>query len=536
METSDRPQVFEYIPQNTPLQDGGDPESESPYSVTRRFHGETKSSGCLPQTVPMNKQIRQLLRFQVCLGRQNFGIFIPPIRAGPSPVGFYETVETSSSISKGTGHPPPHLPGRHAADGSVREAVTVPCRDNKWALTQPGIHPELQELPHRSKTDNGIPGFHSGLRADDPLSSQCKGLKDQEGVLSCTEPITCFSKAISQANWPSHFLSTSNRASPSSLQSPTEAKEPGSSTRRPLLQPKDHPVPRESAGSPVVEQKHINKPTKAYPQALSSPHSGNRCFPDWVGGVLSELRGVHREHLDSEGSKAPYQLARIKRSISCPSMLCETPEQFPHFTPNGQPSGHNLYQQKGGHEIKSTLRPSSQGVDMVLGDVNYSGARHLPGHQNTRADFESRHQTDSGNWHLNKAIFKMMTNQMGDCSIDLFASYKNTQLKKFYSWRPDPLSLASSGRSGSKLEELSSAIPLPPNLSHRTLPPENKRRRSASCPPGGTPLALTDLVPFSPGNDSRCSQTPPLRSVAIVTDPLGNPHPLQIQESLNLVV
>ena len=45
-----------------------------------------------------------------------------------------------------------------------------------------------------------------------------------------------------QANWPSHFLSTSNRASPSSLQSPTEAKEPGSFTRRPLLQPKDHPV------------------------------------------------------------------------------------------------------------------------------------------------------------------------------------------------------------------------------------------------------------------------------------------------------
>ena len=34
--------------------------------------------------------------------------------------------------------------------------------------------------------------------------------------------------------------------------------------------------------------------------------------------------------------------ARIKRSISCPSVLCETPEQFPYFSPNGQPSGHNL--------------------------------------------------------------------------------------------------------------------------------------------------------------------------------------------------
>ena len=115
METSDKPQVFEYIPQNTPLQDGGDPESEG-YSVTRRFHGETRSSGCLPDC---SDEQTDSPAPALCPGRQNFQIFIPPIRAGPSPVVFYETVETSSSTSKGTGHPPPHLPGRHAADGPV---------------------------------------------------------------------------------------------------------------------------------------------------------------------------------------------------------------------------------------------------------------------------------------------------------------------------------------------------------------------------------------------------------------------------------
>ena len=122
-------------------------------------------------------------------------------------------------------------------------------------------------------------------------------------------------------------------------------------------------------------------------------------------------------------------------------MLCETPEQLPRFSPNGQPSGHNLYQQKGGHEIKSTLRPSSQGVDMVLEEVNYSGGEtspRPPKHSGALRE-PSPWQTDSGDWHLNKAIFKIMANQMGDCSVDLFASYKNTQLN---SWRPDPLSLA----------------------------------------------------------------------------------------------
>ena len=84
-------------------------------------------------------------------------------------------------------------------------------------FTPIGIHPEPQEMLHTSKANNGIPGFGGGLKADDPLSSQCKGLQDQEGVLSCMEPLTRVSKAISQTNWPSHFLPTSNRASTSPL-------------------------------------------------------------------------------------------------------------------------------------------------------------------------------------------------------------------------------------------------------------------------------------------------------------------------------
>ena len=253
-----------------------------------------------------------------------------------------------------------------------------------------------------------------------------------------------------------------------------------------------------------------------------------------MGGVLSELRGVHGEHLDSGGSKAPYQLARIKRSISCPSMLCETPEQFPHFTPNGQPSGHNLHQQKGGHEIKSTLRPSSQGVDMVLGEVNYSGGKTSPWPPKHSGGLREPSLSDSGDWHLNKAIFKMMTNQMGDCSIDLFASYKNTQLKKFYSWRPDPLSLAVDALAQSWKSYHQPYLFLPVSLIGPCL---QKIRED------GVQAALL-VAPLWPSQTwfpvllGMTTDVPRLLPSDwwLVTDPLGNPHPLQIQERLNLVV
>ena len=150
---------------------------------------------------------------------------------------------------------------------------------------------------------------------------------------------------------------------------------------------------------------------------------------------------------------------------------------------------------------------------MVLGEVNYSGGetsprppKHSGGLREPSPDRLRRlapeqsclQDDDQSNGRLQYRPF---------CKLQKYSVEEILQLET----RP---TISSSGRSGSKLEELSSAVPLPPILSHRTLPPENKRRQSASCPPGGTPLALTDLVSCSPGNDSTRSQTPPLRSVA----------------------
>ena len=69
-------------------------------------------------------------------------------------------------------------------------------------------------------------------------------------------------------------------------------------------------------------------------------------------------------------------------------------------------------------------------------------AEHLPGSENIRADWESRHLTDSSDWKLHREVFLSLDKRLGPFSIDLFASRTNTQLPLYCSWRQDPTALA----------------------------------------------------------------------------------------------
>ena len=69
-------------------------------------------------------------------------------------------------------------------------------------------------------------------------------------------------------------------------------------------------------------------------------------------------------------------------------------------------------------------------------------AEHYAGHLNTVADWESRHFRDASNWRLHQNVFSSLMQIRGPCVIDLFADRLNSQLPQFYSWKPDPLAIA----------------------------------------------------------------------------------------------
>lgn len=69
-------------------------------------------------------------------------------------------------------------------------------------------------------------------------------------------------------------------------------------------------------------------------------------------------------------------------------------------------------------------------------------AEHLPGRLNVIADFESRNVNDSSDWQLDPVIFHRLQHLYGPFSVDLFASFRNAQLRTFYSWKADPQATA----------------------------------------------------------------------------------------------
>ncbi|MES9906570.1 MAG: hypothetical protein ABW168_28300 [Sedimenticola sp.] len=68
----------------------------------------------------------------------------------------------------------------------------------------------------------------------------------------------------------------------------------------------------------------------------------------------------------------------------------------------------------------------------------FISAFHLPGSENTQADFCSRNFSDTTEWKLKRHIFERLTEQLLQPNIDMFASRLNAQLDCYVSWVPDP--------------------------------------------------------------------------------------------------
>ncbi|XP_044148680.1 uncharacterized protein LOC122937730 isoform X2 [Bufo gargarizans] len=158
-------------------------------------------------------------------------------------------------------------------------------------------------------------------------------------------------------------------------------------------------------------------------------------------------------------------------------------------------------------------------------------AEYLPGLHNYRADWSSRCFTDGSDWRLNPEMFSMISDIWGPCSIDLFASRLNAHLPRFFSWRPDPEAEAVDAF----LQDWSAAL-------HYAFPPFamiprmllQTRRQAAELvvviPFWGSqvwyPIILELLVDVPLLLPTRTD---------LLQDPLGAPHPLLVDGSLQLL-
>ena len=65
-------------------------------------------------------------------------------------------------------------------------------------------------------------------------------------------------------------------------------------------------------------------------------------------------------------------------------------------------------------------------------------AQFLPGKQRVLADNQIRVFRDNSNWMLSREFFQALLVLFPNIQVDLFADRLNTQLPRYWSWRPDP--------------------------------------------------------------------------------------------------
>ena len=168
------------------------------------------------------------------------------------------------------------------------------------------------------------------------------------------------------------------------------------------------------------------------------------CLNERVGSEL--WRNIHRRPLDQRRESQSHKFLGASSSLPCPEDVCAK-SQIKQGTFTFGQCHSNLIHQKDGGTHSSLL--SDLAVEMwkwCLQKGVIIHAEHLPGTENIRADWESRHVRDSSDWKLQSEVFLQLERRCGPFTIDLFASrtnaQTNAQIQDYCSWRPDPQALA----------------------------------------------------------------------------------------------
>ena len=138
------------------------------------------------------------------------------------------------------------------------------------------------------------------------------------------------------------------------------------------------------------------------------------------------------------GGLFPYQSVRIESSLPGPSMFPEGDGVNTCLNEAGQSDSHSILESNGGTILSPLCQLAIDIWNWCLASQITLHAEYLPGTENTRADWESRHHHDSSNWELCPSVFEALNYLMGPLSIDLFASRINYQLLVYCCWKPDP--------------------------------------------------------------------------------------------------
>ena len=292
-----------------------------------------------------------------------------------------------------------------------------------------------------TKPGNRILGVHSELLTHDISPPRRENGEDQEGVSSPLEQ--AIRQGFSPLDWPANVHHTSPSPCPTPLQGPTEAQE-HSTLLFSLLRHGDRTGRSCEERPPLLDQSNAPLERETHHDPHCRGHHNIRCFNIRLGCELWNFSD--RGTVDTFGISNAHQL---RAAYLAPQTYAARLRNQHILLLIDNRTALAYLNHKGGTWSKQLSDLALEVADWCLRKNLTIHAEHIPGRLNTTADMESRRKMDSSDWRLSPEIFCVLMQRLGPCNIDLLAARHNTQLERFFSFRPDPQAEATCSEMGS---------------------------------------------------------------------------------------
>ena len=277
---------------------------------------------------------------------------------------------------------------------------------------------------------------------------------------------------------------------------------------------------------------------------LSLPASTSRRICPGVVSAHRETDGIHTGHISGSLALPISAAPETPSSSSAKRVRCNNSSVKPGLWSQMERTLHIncLELLAGSFAVKSFVNRLGGTRSLVLSNLAlalwewalsqniFLSAEHLAGRMNVMADWQSRHFTDSSNWRLCPEVFQALMQIREPCAKDLFADRLNTQLSRFYSWKPDPMALAVDALQQDWSKEKNYAFP-PFCLITRVL--------AKSREFGGELILITPLWPTQAWYPTLLDMSVSLPVLLLMSNnlllgPQGEIHPLILNTTLQL--
>ena len=379
--------------------------------------------------------------------------------------------------------------------------------------------------------EDRVSGICGGYGSDDVIATTRKDSQTAERVQTCQQSRTSNRQAVSPPYRHDDILYSGSTTSPTTLQGPSEIETGGSGTLPGRLRPCNPIVSSGTTRFGMVDNATPTQCQPAYSPSATSDVFGDRCFHDRLGSSLPQHQDRHRGAVVQGGVHSSHKLVGAESCLPCCSVLCTAAAQLPHSDILGQPSSSGLYKQDGRNTLPEALRPCSGNVGVVhreevdrpcgtpAGEVQcYSRFRVETSQRFQRLATQSQgvQGTRSSLWPYDSGSLCILQEHTTDNFLQLET-------------RPQGIS----DRCTCTTLDSSSTVHVPSLCLNRSVLAEDPQRGGSLCPPGGTNMAVADMVPTGTGDVGGSTSNLP-NSDNLLLNSQSEPHPLVIQGHLTL--